>query len=72
MTYHYVLVLSFHTGGAGYALAESSGTVDLPDGTSRHEAYQQARSNMIESAGKGPNATTVFWSLEPDTLGGDR
>ena len=69
-TWHYVMGLQFPRGGADQALVESSGTVDLRPGMSRHKVFQQIRANMIEGAGEGPDATTVFWMLEPDMLGG--
>ena len=71
ITYHYVMVLQFSM-SHGHTLSESSGTVDLRPGMSRHDVFQQIRANMIESSGGGPSVTTVFWSLEPDTLGEGR
>lgn len=67
----YVLALKFSLGGPNYAECESRGTVDLQPGTSRHQVFEQIRSNMVDDArvqGLTGGATTVFWSLEPDTL----
>lgn len=64
ITYAYVMVLEFPKD----VLSESSGTVDLRPGMSRHDVFQQIRANMVKSAGEGPDATTVFWSLEKDVL----
>lgn len=70
-TFAYVLALKFSLGGPNYAELESRGTVDLQPSTSRHQVFEQIRSNMVDNArsqGITGGATTVFWSLEPDTL----
>lgn len=76
-TWHYVMVLRFGLGGPNFSLIESNGTVDLAHGASRHDVFQQIRANMTKSAheqesGLLPNPSTHFWSLEPDSLGGER
>lgn len=73
VTYHYVMSLKAHLGGANYAEFDSYGTVHIRPGTSRREVFEDLRAKMIDDAIqqglKHHGVTTVFWSLEPDTLG---
>lgn len=69
--FSFVLALKFPLSGTGYAEYESRGTVDIQPGTSRHQVFEQVRSNLVNKArsqGLTDDATTVFWTLEPDTL----
>ena len=71
--YAFVLSLKAHMGGQDYAEFESHGTLDLEPGSSRNAAFEHIRSTMLENArsqGVHGGTTTVFFSLEPDTLGG--
>lgn len=70
-TFAYVLALKFWLGGPDYVESEARGTLDLQPGASRHQVFEQIRSDMVDDArsqGITGGATTVFWSLEPDTL----
>lgn len=70
--YHYVLVLKVHVGGQAVSERESRGTLHVEPGSSRYQVYEQVRETMLTNArqqGVQGNTTTVFWSLEPDTLG---
>ena len=70
--YAYVLTLQFPVSRTSLAYTEDSGTIDLPEGFSRNEVFKQIRQGVIERASKQisfvASPSTVFFSLEPDTL----
>lgn len=67
--YAYVLALRVPMESGAYADIESKGTVNLAPGSSRHQVFEQIRSNMTARAQCRPEDTiTTFWSLELDTL----
>lgn len=69
MKYAYVLTLQVPT-GRGTEVYESAGTLDLYAGNSRDAIREELKADMAEQLGFAPEAMrTLFWSLEPDTLG---
>ncbi|MFE0270473.1 hypothetical protein ACFWZ7_24965 [Nocardiopsis alba] len=73
--YAYVLTLQFALAGGGMShfVAETSGTLVIPQGYSRHQAFQELRQNMIEQVRQQGHPTrgepnTIFFSLESDSL----
>lgn len=69
--YAYVLALRVPMESGAYADIESKGTVNLAPGSSRHQVFEQIRSNMTKAAraqGRPEDTITTFWSLELDTL----
>ncbi|WP_433701729.1 hypothetical protein [Nocardiopsis sp. CA-288880] len=73
MRYTYILTMQFAMGGMDHIVAEATGVITLASGSSRYEAFQQLRADMVADArSKGlpftGQPTTVFFSLEPDAL----
>lgn len=71
--YAFVLTLQVSLyGGRGFMLQERSGTTQVVPGvTSRNRVFVRIRDEAIQelrAAGYEGSVTTVFWSLERDTL----
>ncbi|ASU83613.1 hypothetical protein CDO52_13145 [Nocardiopsis gilva YIM 90087] len=71
-SYHYVMTLQAPVGSAA-AVHTQSGTLTVPAGTTRAQVYthvvEVVRRELPDGAGE---PTVLFWSLEPNLLGGDR
>lgn len=70
----YVLTLQFSLGGMNHYVAESSGVIEVPQGYSRHSAFQEIRQRMTTQAHQQGRQkiygepTTIFFSIERDSL----
>lgn len=68
MTYHYVLTVQAAT-SRGVEVYETSGTVDIEVGMSRHSCHTDLKASL---AGQlhlpARELRTLFWSIEPDAL----
>ncbi|PWV44552.1 hypothetical protein BDW27_12311 [Nocardiopsis sp. L17-MgMaSL7] len=75
VTYSYVLTLQFALAGGGmnHFIVETGGTLDIPPGYSRHQAFQELRQSMIAQVRAQGHPTrgepnTIFFSIERDSL----
>lgn len=65
--YHYVMTVDREPG-----LRTHSGTMSIPDGATRSDAYAWAYEQILSAVPDAVSPAVVFWSLEPNDLGGAR
>ncbi|GAA1454228.1 hypothetical protein [Nocardiopsis tropica] len=73
-TYHYVLTIQYplpHGAGAGFGMATDTGTIQPGEQQTRGDVYRQIVDEIAATRGAvRPNV--IFFSLEPNVLGGAR
>ncbi|GAA0972881.1 hypothetical protein Q7689_00030 [Nocardiopsis tropica] len=71
-TYHYVLTIQYPLpNGGGFGMATDTGTIQPGEQQTRGDVYRQIVDEIAATRGAvRPNV--IFFSLEPDVLGGAR